>query len=199
MGRNLSPKWKRYRRLDLEVPGKGGRRNYPPGQHGNKRKPRLTEYGLQLREKQKAKLLYGIMEKQFLNYFTKASNRDGNTGATLMISLEKRLDNVVYRAGLAATRAQARQLVNHGHFEVNGHKCDIPSREMKPNDVVTVREKSAKSEYFKQLPNEMKMHEAPGWLEVNKESFEIKVLAEPVAENAEPAVAVNLIVEFYSR
>ena len=199
MARNLAPQWKRYRRLGLDVPGKGARRAYPPGQHGNKRKPRLTEYGLQLREKQKAKLLYGIMEKQFSNYFKRASNKDGNTGEILMISLEKRMDNVVYRAGLAATRRQARQLVSHGHFNVNGRKCNIPSREMKPGDVITVREKSLKSEYFKNLPNEMKMHEAPGWLEVNKETFEIKVQADPIAENAEPAITVNLIVEYYSR
>lgn len=199
MGRNLQPKWKRYRRLGVPVPGKSTARPYPPGPHGNKRRQRLTEYGLQLREKQKAKLFYGLMEKQFRKYFAKASNKGGNTGEVLMQLLETRLDNLVYRAGFANTREQARQLVTHGHFVVNGVSCNIPSREMKEGDVVTVREKSQKSGYFTQLSGNMQMHEAPAWLSVNKDSFEVKVAGMPAIEDAEQDIAVNMIVEFYSR
>ncbi len=199
MGRNLQPKWKRYRRLGLPVPGGKSNRNYAPGQHGNKRRPRLTEYGLQLREKQKAKLFYGVMEKQFSNYYLKASSQEGNTGDLLLGLLERRLDNVVYRAGFAATRSQARQLVSHGHLMVNGTRCDIPSRQMKIGDIVTVREKSLKTEYFKELPNDMKLREVPEWLDMSTEQLSIKIQALPKSTDAEQAITVNLIVEFYSR
>lgn len=199
MARNTSPKWKRYRRLGVPIPGKGASRNYPPGQHGNKRRARLTEYGLQLREKQKAKLFYGLMEKQFRNYFLKASTKDGNTGDLLMQSLESRLDNAVYRAGFAETREQARQLVTHGHFMVNGRGCNVPSREMVSGDTVTLKVKSIKNNYFTQLPSTMKMHQAPSWMEVDKEKLEISIKTKPAITDAEQDIAVNMIVEFYSR
>ena len=199
MGKNLKPIWKQYRRLGLNIPGKVMKRPYPPGQHGNKRQRRLTEYGLQLQEKQKAKLLYGIMEKQFHNYFVRATNKDGNTGEILMSSLELRFDNVVYRSGLASTRRQARQLVNHGHFFINGKRCNIPSRAMKTGDIITVKEKSAGSNFFKDLPAQIKMHEAPGWIQVDKEQYKITVLAEPAVTDSEQDIQVNLIVGFYSR
>lgn len=203
MARNLKPSCKQCRRIGETVCGKAKcavtKRNYPPGQHGLKRKRRLTEYGLQLREKQKAKLLYGIMEKQFRNYYIHASKEGGNSGDLLLKSLEKRFDNVVYRCGFASTRRQARQLVNHGHFKVNGKSCDIPSRKVKIGDVISVKDSSAKSAYFKELMGSMKMHETPDWLDVSADNFTVKVQAEPSKANAEPSIAVNLIVEYYSR
>ena len=199
MARNIGPKWKRYRRLGLPVPGGKSNRNYPPGQHGNKRKPRLTEYGLQLREKQKAKLIYGILERQFRSYYEVARKKTGNTGDILMTLLENRFDNIVYRAGFAKTREQARQLVTHGHFNVNGRKCNIPSRQLKSGDEVTLRDKSKGNSLFAQLATDMKMYEAPAWLTVNKDTYTIKVVALPTKEDIEQIITVNLIVEFYSR
>lgn len=199
MARNTSPKWKRYRRLGMPVPGGKSNRNYPPGQHGNKRRQRLTEYGLQLREKQKAKLIYGLLERQFRGYYEEAQRKTGNTGDILMILLESRLDNVVYRAGYAKTREQARQLVTHGHFQVNGKKCDIPSRMIKIGDEVAVTEKAAKNTFFTQLATEMKMHEAPAWVQVNRDTSSFKVVSTATKEDIEQIITVNLIVEFYSR
>lgn len=199
MGRNIKPKWKQYRRLGLNIPGKVMKRPYPPGQHGNKRRQRLTEYGLQLQEKQKAKLLYGIMEKQFANYYGAASRKSGNTGEILMSTLEQRIDNAVYRAGFCSTRSQARQMVNHGHFTVNGRTSSIPSRQIKPGDVIAIKARSAQSNYFKELPNQIKMHEAPAWMQVDKDNFKITILAVPTLIDAEQDIQVNLIVEYYSR
>lgn len=200
MGRNLSPKWKRYRRLGLEVPGGKNKRAYPPGQHGPKQqRPRLTEYGIQLREKQRAKLLYGIMEKQIRKYYQKASASQGNTGAVLLQLLETRLDNVVYRAGFGKTRSQSRQLVTHGHFLVNGRRCDIPSRQIKVGDVIELREKSQKSPLFADLKEDLKHYSAPAWLTVEQDAFKITVQGEPGVEDAEQQISINLIVEFYSR
>ncbi|MDP3971199.1 MAG: 30S ribosomal protein S4 [bacterium] len=203
MARNLKPKCKQCRRIGESVCGTEKcaviRRNYPPGQHGNARRRRLTEYGLQLREKQKAKILYGILEKQFRNYYLKSSNKSGNTGDILLNTLEKRFDNVVYRAGLGSTRRQARQLVTHAHFLVNGKPCNVPSRDMKAGDVIELKESSQKSRYFLELPANIKMHEAPGWIDVDKEKFILKIVADPTNADVEQGIAVNLIVEYYSR
>lgn len=203
MARNLKPACKQCRRIGESVCGKAKcaitKRNYPPGQHGLKNKRRLTEYGLQLREKQKAKLLYGILERQFAKYYVTASRQEGNTGDLLLRLLENRFDNVIYRAGYATTRRQARQLVTHGHFQVNGVNCNVPSRVVKVGDVITIKPSSQKAEYFKEIPNGMKMHDVPGWLEVTSETLTAKVQAVPTPADAEQSIAVNLIVEYYSR
>lgn len=203
MARNLKPACKQCRRIGESVCGKAKcaitKRNYPPGQHGLKNKRRLTEYGLQLREKQKAKLLYGILERQFAKYYVTATRQEGNTGDLLLRLLENRFDNVIYRSGYATTRRQARQLVTHGHFQINGVNCNVPSRVVKVGDVITIKPSSQKSEYFKEVPNAMKMHDVPGWLEVSADTLTAKVQAIPTPADAEQSIAVNLIVEYYSR
>lgn len=203
MARNLKARCKACRRLGESVCGSAKcaliKRNYAPGQHGMKRKPRISQYGLQLREKQKAKALYGILERQFSNYYVEASRKVGNTAEQLMQLLERRLDNVVYRSGFGATRRQARQLVTHGHVTVNGRKCNIPSAQVKVGDVVAFKEAMTKSKYSENLSNSLKMHEGPHWLQVDKSRFTAQVLSLPTAKDAEGSIAVNMIVEFYSR
>ena len=172
------------------------RRNYAPGQHGQKR-AKLSEYGTQLREKQKTKSYYGVGEKQFRGYFQMASNKKGVTGDNLLQILESRLDNVVYRLGFGASRAQARQLVNHGQFAVNGKKVDIPSYKVSVNDVISVCEKSRGSEKFKTFAENPKT--LPKWLEANIENYEGKVVAVPAREDIDVPVNETLIVELYSK
>lgn len=201
MGRNLRPTCKSCRRIGETVCGKAKcaltRRPFIPGQHGPKQgTPRLTEYGTQLREKQKAKALYGLMEKQFSNYFKAALQAQGNTSETFVKLLEQRLDNVVYRAGFAETRRQARQMVTHGHFMVNGRRCDIPSRQVTTGDVIELREKSKKSPLY----TEKKLEDSnAAWLKVESGSWKITVQSTPTKEDFEQSVAMNLIIEFYSR
>lgn len=203
MARNLKPKCKLCRRLGESVCGTAKcaltRRAYAPGQHGLKRKPRLTEFGTQLREKQKAKALYGVLEKQFRNYYLKASKKVGNTSEYLLQLLETRLDNVAYRAGFAQTRRQARQLVSHGHILVNGKKCNVPSRQVATSDVISLKPALSKSKYLEQIDTNLKMHDAPHWLQVDKARHTAQVLAMPTAQDAEKSIAVNMIVEYYSR
>lgn len=203
MGRKREPRCKKCRRLGESVCGSAKcaltRRQYIPGVHGPKSRPRHSEYGTQLREKQKVKYLYGLMEKQFRNYYKSAIRKQGNTGEELMRMLEMRLDNAVYRAGYATTRRQARQLVSHGHFLVNGRRCDIPSRQLKVGDKIELREKSRKSDFFIQHEQETKMHEAPSWLHVDRGTHTITVQDKPIQEHFEQNIAVNLIIEFYSR
>lgn len=172
------------------------KRNYAPGQHGQSRK-KITEYGLQLREKQKAKRFYGILETQFRNYFDKAAKRNGITGENLLIMLESRLDNVVYRMGFAASRKEARQLVRHGHFTVNGKKVDIPSLEVKAGDVIKVKEKSTSSPKFKEI-REMSIS-TPSWITVDNDKLEGKVVVLPRREDIDTPIAEHLIVELYSK
>ena len=172
------------------------RRNYAPGQHGQARK-KQSEYGLQLREKQKAKRVYGVPETQFRNTFEKAENKKGQTGENLMIALETRLDNVVFRLGFAASRKEARQLVTHGHFTVNGKKANIPSMEVKAGDVIKVKEKSQSSPKFKEL-KEMSIT-VPSWMTVDVEKLEGKVVAMPRREDIDTPIAEHLIVELYSK
>ena len=172
------------------------RRNYAPGQHGQARK-KQSEYGTQLREKQKAKRFYGVQETQFRNLYAKAEKQHGKTGENLMILLETRLDNVVFRLGFASSRKEARQLVTHGHFTVNGKKADIPSMEVKAGDVIAVKEKSQSSPKFKEV-KEMAIT-VPAWMTVDVEKLEGKVIAVPRREEIDTPIAEHLIVELYSK
>lgn len=172
------------------------RRNYAPGQHGQARK-KVSDYGLQLREKQKAKRFYGLLETQFRNLFDKAAKRKGITGENLLIMLESRLDNVVFRMGFAASRKEARQLVAHGHFTLNGKKVDIPSLEVKAGDVIRVKEKSQSSPKFKEV-KEMAIT-VPSWVAVDVEKLEGKVVSIPRREDIDTPIAEHLIVELYSK
>lgn len=173
------------------------RRNYAPGQHGQlRRKP--TEYGMHLREKQRLRRYYGVLERQFRHYFEKAARRKGNTGEALLQLLELRLDNVAYRLGLAASRAQARQLVMHGHFLVNGRTVDRPSYLVRPGDVVAVRELSRDLVLFQQQMAETSGR-VPAWMEFNPERLEGRVLQVPRREQIDAPVNEQLVVEYYSR
>ena len=174
------------------------RRNYAPGQHGQKR-AKLSEYGTQLREKQKTKAYYGVGEKQFRKYFEMASNKKGVTGENLLQILESRLDNVVYRAGFGTSRAQARQLVNHGHFDVNGVKTDIASYLVKPGDVISVREIKKDSKIAKENAEVNSSKPIPEWLEKNNEKLEVKVVRLAEREDVDLPVEEHLIVELYSK
>ena len=172
------------------------KRNYAPGQHGQARK-KTSDYGLQLREKQKAKRFYGMQEKQFRNLFDKAARKQGKTGENLLILLETRLDNAVYRLGFASSRKEARQLVVHGHFTVNGKKATAPGLELKAGDVIKVKEKSTSSPKFKEI-KEMSIT-VPSWMTVDVEKLEGKSVALPTREDIDTPVAEHLIVELYSK
>ena len=172
------------------------RRNYPPGQHGQGRK-KASDYGLQLREKQKAKRFYGLLEKQFRNTFDKASKRKGITGENLLIMLETRLDNTVFRMGFASSRKEARQLVTHGHFTVDGKKVDIPSYEVSPGQKIVVKKKSQNSPKFKEL-KEYQIT-VPSWMSVDIDKFEGMVNSLPARADIDTPIEEHLIVELYSK
>ena len=171
------------------------RRSFAPGQHGQGRK-KVSEYGVQLREKQKTKRFYGLLEKQFHSTFERAEHIKGKTGDNLLALLELRMDNVVYRMGFAASRAEARQLVTHGHFTVNGKKMDIPSVTMKVGDTVVVRESSRKSAKFTDLTN---VRPVPAWLSFNAETLTGTLVQLPTREDVDIQVKETLIVELYSK
>ena len=173
-------------------------RAFAPGQHGQGRS-KSSEYGQQLREKQKAKRFYGVLESQFRGYFEMAERRPGQTGENLLSILECRLDNVVYRLGFANTRRQARQLVNHGHFTVNGNRVNIPSYLIKTGDVVAVSEKAASNAFFKKLKEDDAFVAAPKWLDRDKNTLQGKVIAMPTKADIDFDIAVHLIVELYSK
>jgi small subunit ribosomal protein S4 len=173
------------------------KRNFPPGQHGKTRKAKLAGYGVQLREKQKVKRIYGVLEDQFRRYFEAADRTRGITGETLLQLLERRFDNVVYRLGLATSRAQARQLVRHGHFQVNGKKVDIPSYSLRAGDVVTIRPTSQKSTTIAHAIEEVKGRGIPGWLPFDGAAG--KVMSLPTREQINLPVQEQLIVELYSK
>ena len=175
-----------------------GKRPTPPGEHGQARQRKQSEYGLQLREKQKAKRAYGILESQFHRYFEEADRMKGITGENLLVLLERRLDNVVYRLGFGASRPQARQLVLHGHIRVNGKKVSVPSYLVNAGDVVTIREKSAESDHFKAL-REGTGRVVPKWLTIDAENLKATVDAMPKREDIDLTIQENLIVELYSR
>ena len=174
------------------------RRAYPPGQHGQGRS-KASEYGLQLREKQKAKRYYGILERQFLGYYKAAAKRKGKTGEIMLALLETRLDNVVYRLGFAMSRAEARQLVLHGHFQVNGVKVNIPSFLVKPGMIITLKEKSRNLEKIKAVIEANAYRQPPKWLDYDGNAMVAKVLAVPEREDIDMPIEEQLIVEFYSK
>ena len=175
------------------------RRTYPPGQHGQGRRPRNTEYGIHLREKQKLRRIYGVLERQFERYYEEASRRKGVTGENLLVLLESRLDNVVYRLGMAPSRPAARQLVMHGHFEVNGHKVDIPSYQVKAGDTIAVRENSRNVALIKESVEAAASRGVPEWLELNPEALSGRVKSLPTREQIDVQIQEHLIVEHYSR
>jgi len=195
MAVNKDPILKRCRSLQLDPSHMGIYKE-------SRRKPKqsfkkMSDYGLQLREKQRAKFIYGVQEKQFRNTFEKAAKKKGITGENLLVMLEERLDNVVYRMGLAMTRREARQLVVHSHYTVNGKKVNIPSYQVKPGDVIAVKAKSQSSTKFKEI-KEMQVG-VPGWLSVDREKLEGKVLADPSRDQIDTPIEERLIVELYSK
>ncbi len=203
MGRYIGPLTKVSRRLGVFVGGdieSFQKRNFPPGQHGRiQGRKKLSDYGVRLQEKQKLRYLYGgIRESQFKRYFERASKAAGNTGVVLLQLLERRLDNVVYRLGFAKTRLQARQLVKHGHFLVNGKKVDIPSYEIDKDDIIELRDKSKKISLFKENLESRDPRSIPRWLELDKENFRGKVVEIPEEVELEIPVNVQYIIEYYS-
>lgn len=208
MARQMGPVCKLCRREGMKLFLKGERcytpkcaidkRAYAPGQHGAG-KHKLSEYALHLREKQKARRIYGVLERQFRRYFTKASRARGVTGEALLQILETRLDNVVYRLGFASSRAEARQLVSHGHFEVNGRKVNIASYHVRAGDQVAVREKSRSLPRLQELARLAAAHRVPDWLSVDPEAMKGTVLRIPAREEIDVPVKEQLIIEHYSR
>ncbi|MBL7052214.1 MAG: 30S ribosomal protein S4, partial [Candidatus Marinimicrobia bacterium] len=174
------------------------RRNYPPGQHGPSRRKRISDFGVQLREKQRMKYLYGVLEKQFRNYYKKAVQKEGPTGQNLFIALESRFDNTVYRLGFAPTRASARQLVSHRHFLVNEKTVNIPSFQMKPGDVIEVRDKSKKLEIIHDSMKRVKGDPYP-WLSIDKANMKGVFSESPKREDIPEEINEQLIVELYSK
>lgn len=211
MARYIGPVCKLCRREEEKLYLKGERcfgekcalerRNYAPGMHGRKGQFRrkVSDYGLQLREKQKARRIYGVLEKQFRRYYEEALKRPGMTGVTLLSILERRLDNVVYRLGFAESRAQARQLVRHGHFEVNGRKTNIPSMILRPGDVVAVRQSSYNNGYFSVVKELLAERKVVDWLSRDDNRLSGQVLSMPTREQIDVPLQEQLIVEYYSR
>src|SRR5215210_1935902 len=174
------------------------RRNVPPGDHGQRRR-KFSEYANQLKEKQKARYVYGVLERQFRKHFQEAERQPGMTGANLLRVLERRLDNVVYRLGFADSRKQARQLVRHGHFAINGRRTDIPSALVKANDQISVMPKARQLEYFKIVQDGLARKSTPAWLELNVADMSGRVVNLPGRDEIEVPVNEQLVVEFYSR
>lgn len=177
------------------------KRTGPPGmQGGRNQRNKPSQYNLQLREKQKVKRLYGLLERQFARLMEEASRKQGQSGAVLLQLLEQRADNTIYRAGFAPSRRAARQLMSHGHFMLNGRRVDIPSIRMKAGDVLVLRAKSMNNEYFKKIDDVSPApSETPGWIKVNRKKFEVTITGTPTREEAEPDINEQLIVEYYSR
>jgi small subunit ribosomal protein S4 len=205
MARYTGPKAKLCRKFGENIFGSAkfdrilNKRKFPPGQHGRTLRRKLSDYGVHLREKQKLRLTYGLLEKQFRNYFFKAAKMTGVTGDILMQILERRLDNVVYRLGFAVTRMQARQFVNHGHIRVNGKKVDIPSFLVKPGDVIEVREKSRSIKAIIEAVERTESTSPYAWLSVDKENMRGEFLTVPAASEIPVNVDTRLIVEYYSK
>lgn len=208
MAKYTGPACRQCRREGVKLFSKGercytekcalNRRSTAPGQHGAARK-KIGEYGLQLREKQKAKRYYGIQEKQFRNYFEKAATQEGQAGENLLTMIERRFDNVVFRMGMGESRRDARQLIVHGHFLINGKKADIPSMMIKVGDVISIREASRKSEKIKSLVENLDNRQVPAWLTVDKENVTATVIALPKREDIDFPFEEHLIVELYSK
>lgn len=198
MAINRTPVLKRCRQLGID-PVVLGYSSKKESIRQPKRRRKESEYAMQLREKQKAKFIYGVLEKQFHAYYEKAERKQGITGEILLQELERRLDNVVFRMGFANTRREARQLVNHAHFTVNGKRVNIPSYQVKPGDVVAVREKSRSTTKFKTLLEENGKKACPKWIDKAKDSFEGKIVAMPARDDIDYDVSEHLIVELYSK
>lgn len=175
------------------------RKPYRPGMHGKRMRRGLSEFGTQLLEKQKVRFVYGVGEKQFKNYFMKAKAAKGITGNLLLAMLEKRLDNTVFRAGLAASRNIARQLVSHGHFLVNGKRVNIPSYEVGSGNLITIRPQSKQKMIFAALPEKLKKYEAPSWIDLDKKTYEVKIKSDPNTEDVAQNFNISSIIEYYSR
>ena len=209
MARYIGPVCRLCRREGMKLFLKGERcytekcgiekRNFAPGQHGKARKSKMLGYGVQLREKQKVKRIYGVLEDQFRRYFEQAERTRGITGETLLQLLERRLDNVAYRLGFATSRPAARQLVRHGHFTVNGRKVDIPSFSVKPGDVVAIRTSSRQNASIAHALEEVKGRGVPEWLSFDAEGMSAKISAIPTREQINLPVQEQLIVELYSK
>ena len=206
MARYRGPKIKLSRREGTDLQLKSGYRSYeskarsenPPGAHGLRR-GRLSDYGMQLREKQKVKRMYGVLEKQFRNYYKKSASKKGSTGENLLTFLESRLDNVVYRLGFASTRSQSRQLVSHSHFLLNNRKCNIPSASIKPGDMIQVRDKSKKLDVILDSIKNVKGDISYSWLELDKAKMKGSFIAVPDREEMLLTVNEQLVVELYSK
>jgi small subunit ribosomal protein S4 len=196
---------KRVRREGVNLDGREKmsrileRRPYAPGAHGPTSRTRQTDYGKQLRNKQRAKLIYGVAEKQFRNYFDKATDMKGDTGENLVILLELRLDNAVFRSGLAKTRAAARQLVSHAHITVNGKRVDVASFSVKPGDIIAVKESKRKSKIWKNFLETVTKVEPPSWLNTDLKELSVKIVSVPAGEELKQVFTPQNIVEFYSR
>jgi small subunit ribosomal protein S4 len=207
MGRDTGGKCRQCRREGEKLFLKGercysrscvlSRKTSPPGEGPRKRRPRRSQYQIHLREKQKARRIYGVRERQFRNYVAQAKLRKGVTGETLLVLLERRLDNLVYRAGFASSRQQARQMIAHGHFELNGRSIDVPSASARRGDIVSVKEH--RRGRVKAIVDANVDRDVPGWLERNAEAMKFQVIASPNVEQIGLNIATNLIVEFYSR
>ena len=208
MARNTGSVCRFCRRENLKLYLKGDRcysdkcaferRAYPPGQHGQRR-AKYSDYGIQLREKQKVKRIYGVLEKQFRRYFEKADRMSGITGETLLILLERRMDNMLFRFGFASSRNEARQMVRHNHFTVNGKKVNIPSYLVRPGEVIEVREKSKKIPRIVESLEAVARRGVPHWLELDKENMRGKVISLPAREDLTMPIQEQLIVELYSK
>lgn len=198
MAKNTQPVLKRCRTLGVS-PAAMGYSKSSNKNPGGQRRTKKSEYGMQMQEKQKVKFVYGILEKQFRMYYVKAERMGGNTGEILLSLIERRLDNVVYRLGFAATRREARQLVNHGHFTVNGKRVDIPSYLVSVGDVIAVSEKSASNNRFKKMKEDDAFVAAPKWLDRDKNTLSGKVIAAPAKDDIDFEIAEHLIVELYSK
>lgn len=210
MARYIGPVCRQCRREGVKLYLKGDKcygdkcaftkRAYAPGQHGQgQARKKVSEYGLQLREKQKTRRVYGILERQFRAYFEKADRQKGITGENLLILLERRLDNVIYRLGFANSRTQARQLVRHGHFTVNGHRVDIPSYMVKPGEVIQIAEASKESPLIKEIAEGLGHKTVAAWLEMSAQDMSGKVVRFPTREEIDTPIQEHLIVELYSR
>jgi small subunit ribosomal protein S4 len=210
LARYIGPVCRQCRREGMKLFLKGERchsekcaiekRNFIPGQHGKDRKPKIVGYGLQLREKRKVRRIYGVLERQFRNAYEKAAASKGITGENLMGALERRLDSVIYRMGFGTSRAQARQIVRHGHINVNGRKCDIPSAVVKPNDVIAVREASKKNPTILAARDATAHAPAPNWIDVDREGLTGRITALPQRSDlVQIQLNEQLIVELYSK
>ncbi|MCK5320882.1 30S ribosomal protein S4 [Candidatus Parcubacteria bacterium] len=209
MAKDLSSKCKKCRRAGEKLFLKGERcntpkcamvkRNYPPGFHGSKGRRRITGYGMQLNEKQKAKRQYNLLEKQFRLTFDKARKKSGDAGENFLQLLEMRIDNAIYRAGLASSRSQARQLVNHGHFTVNGEKVTIPSYILKSGDLVSVKKTKKDSKFHKSMLDVLQKKEIPGWMNFDKTKNIVKILHKPGMDMIKPNFQIRQIIEYYSK